>query len=98
MTYQLLQTNFERELLFHLIFNMKRGKISSKRAQEVAQEFLKILKSEESVEGFMKSLSKKSEYYPEIREAFLTVALEYEKENVKERLEQVRMLLKGGVN
>ncbi len=98
MTYKSLQTNFERELLFHLIFNMKQGRTSSVRAQEIAKEFLAVLKNEESAGGFMEALSKKAEFYPEVREAFLTVAREYEKEMVDENLLKVRNLLKGGIN
>lgn len=98
MTIKTLQTNFERELLFHLIFNMKKGVTSSERAREIAKEFLITLKREDSTTGFMGALSKKAEFYPEIREAFLTVALEYEEDTVEENLERVRNLLKGGVN
>ena len=46
----------------------------------------------------MEALSKKAEFYPEVREAFLTVAREYEKEMVDENLLKVRNLLKGGIN
>ncbi len=98
MTYKALQTNFERELLFHLIFNMKQGRTSSARAREIAREFLSVLKAEEDAQGFMNSLSKKAEYYPEMRSAFLTVASEFEKEMVDENLERVRNMLKGGIN
>lgn len=98
MTYQTLQTNFERELLFHLIFNMKKGRITKARAQKVAKAFLQVLKKEQTIEGFMSSLSKEAQFYPEIREAFLTAIKEYEKEHVQENLEKVRQVLKGGVN
>lgn len=83
--------------MFCLIFNMKKGRISSKRAQRVAQEFLSVLTNEGTVEGFMTSLSKKAEFYPEIREAFLKVALDYEKETVNEKIGNVRNILKGGL-
>jgi hypothetical protein len=95
MTYKTLQTNFERELLFHLIFNMKKGKLTKERAQIVAKDFLEVLKSETSIDGFMGSISRKAQIYPEIRDAFLTIATEYEKENVKERLENVRHSFAG---
>ncbi len=98
MTYKTLQTNFERELLFHLIFNMKQGRTSSARAREIAKNFLDVLRTEQDAQGFMNSLSKKAEYYPEIRSAFLTVASEFEKEMVDENLERVRTILKGGIN
>lgn len=98
MTYKVLQTNFERELLFHLIFNMKQGRTSSKRAREIARDFLSVLRSENDAQGFMSSLSKKAEFYPEVRSAFLTVASQYEKDTVDENLARVRALLEGGIN
>lgn len=98
MTYKTLQTNFERELLFHLIFNMKKGRTSQARAQEIANEFLSVIKTEYEVTGFMNRLSKKAEFYPEIREAFLTVAKDYERDMVDKNLEKVRAILKGGLN
>lgn len=77
---------------------MKQGRTSSKRAREIAKDFLSVLRSENDAQGFMNSLSKKAEFYPEIRSAFLTVASEYEKEMVDENLERVRNILKGGIN
>jgi hypothetical protein len=77
---------------------MKKGRTTTFRAREIAKEFLATLKNEESAQGFMHSLSKKAEFYPEVREAFLTVAAEYEKEMVDENLKKVRSILKGGVN
>lgn len=96
MLYKQLQTNFERELLFHLIFNMKKGRTSTLRAKEIAREFLVTLRSAENPQEFMNALSKKAEFYPEVRDAFLTVVKEYEKALVDENLEKVRKMLKGG--
>jgi len=98
MTYQTLQTNFEKELLFNLIFNMKKKRITKERGQKVAKEFLKILKAEKDAQGFMDSMTKISPYYPEIRETFLKVAYEYENEKISENLTKVREILKGGLN
>ena len=98
MTYKALQTNFERELLFHLIFNMKKGNITKGQGQTVAKEFLEVLRSEANSEGFLNSISKKAQLYPEIREAFLIVAKEYETESVNEKILKVREVLKGGLN
>lgn len=98
MSYKKLQTNFERELLLSLIISLRSGKISSKKAKLIAGEFLTVLKNETTIEGFMSSLSKKAEFYPEIREAFLKAATEYEKEMVDERIGNVRNMLKGGVD
>jgi hypothetical protein len=98
MTYKTLQTNFERELLFHLIFNMKKGRITKARGQKVAKAFLQVLKTEQTIEGFINTLSKEAQFYPEIREAFLISVGVYEKENVQENLAKVRQILKGGAN
>ncbi len=98
MSYKKLQTNFERELLLSLIISLRSGKISSKKAKLIAGEFLTVLKNETTVEGFMSSLSKKAEFYTEIREAFLKAAAEYEKEMVDEKIGNVRNMLKGGVD
>ena len=99
MTIKTLQTNFERELLFHIIFQIKKDRISNGRAQEVSKEFLKVLIREDTVEGFMESIAKLTPYYPEIREAFLTIITQYEKETVEEKLREVRKeFLKGVVN
>ena len=98
MTYKTLQTNFERELLFHLIFNLKKKKITKERGQIIAKEFLRVLHDSDSAVSFIEKISKISPYYMEIRETFLKVASEYEKENVEERLIKVREVLKGGIN
>ena len=90
MTYKTLQTNFERELLLHLITNMRKGSITTNKAKAVAKSFLEILKTEETIAGFMDHLSKVSQFYPEIREAFLIFASDYETENVRESLQNTR--------
>jgi hypothetical protein len=77
---------------------MKKGKITKERGQKVAKAFLNVLKNEQTIDGFVGSLSREAQFYPEIREAFLTAIAEYEKENVQENLEKVRNILKGGIN
>ncbi len=96
MTYKTLQTNFEKELLFHLIFSLKRKKITKDQGQKIAKEFLEVLRCADNPEDFLQGISKIAPYYLEIRESFLKVVPEYEKENVEERLINVRQILKGG--
>lgn len=96
MTYKTLQTNFERELLFHLIFNLKKKRITKAQGQKIAKEFLTILHEADSAKDFMDQISKIAPYHLEIRETFLKVAPEYEKEDVEERLSNIRQTLKGG--
>lgn len=95
MTYKTLQTNFERELLFQIIYNMRLKKISYRRAKEVSKVFLPVLKSE-GIEEFIKELSVLSRNYPEIMEAFIITVRQYENEKVEEDLLKVRSKLKGG--
>lgn len=97
MTYKTLQTNFERELLFHLIFSLKRKKITKEQGQKIAKEFLSVLRSANNPENFMEQIAKIAPYYLEIRETFLKVIPEYEEENVKDRLQNIRQTLKGGI-
>ena len=96
MTYQTLQTNFEKELLFNLIFSLKRKKITKEQGQKIAKEFLRVLRTSEDAESFISEISKIAPYYLEIRETFLKVASQYEKENVQERLVSTRAILEGG--
>jgi len=97
MTYKALQTNFEKELLFHLIFSLKRKKITKEQGQKIAKEFLTVLHEADSAQSFMDKISKIAPYHLEIRETFLKVAPEYEKEDVAERLVNLRQTLKGGI-
>ncbi len=97
MTYKTLQTNFEKELLFHLIFSLKRKKIAKEQGQKIAKEFLEVLRNAENPESFLQEISKIAPYYIEIRESFLKVVPEYEEENVEEKLTNVRQILKGGI-
>lgn len=95
MTYQTLVTNFERELLFQIIYNMRQKKLSSERARKTAKDFLPVLRSK-NAEEFIESLSRLSRTSPEVMEAFIKTVKEYEKEKVIEELIKVRIGLKGG--
>lgn len=96
MTYKQLQTNFERELLLHLVLGLRRERISNERSKKIASEFLKILRAETTVDGFRDKLSKISQFYPEIREAFLTTFEDYEKDLKNVRLQQASEYIKNG--
>lgn len=93
MTYKKLKTNFERELLFQIIQNLRKEKLTHDKAQSLAKEFLPLLKAESS-EEFIKSLAKLAETHNEILEAYLIAVKDYEKESVEEGLDTVRKSLK----
>ena len=89
MNYKTLQTNFQRELLYQIITSLKSGKLTHPRARQMASDFLPTLKLE-SPEAFIEKVSKLSEEYPEILNAFLASIKQYEKSQVKEGLESAR--------
>ncbi len=92
MTYKTLQTNFERELLFQIIQNLRHKKLTHEEAKIVAQRFMPVLKSETAQE-FIESLAKLAQYHPEILEAFIKTIREYEKDEVANTLSRARVCL-----
>lgn len=94
MEYKTLLTNFQRELLFSIILNMRKGKIDKKQAKKIAKVVLPAFKSE-SIEAFFKEIERISKYSPEISEAFVKTLEEYEKETLEEKIKIVRQSLGG---
>lgn len=89
MEYKTLLTNFQRELLFSIILNMRKGKIDKKQSKKIAKIVLPAFKSE-SIEAFFKEIERISKYSPEISEAFVKTLKEYEVKTIDERLNKVR--------
>lgn len=102
MTFKTLKTNFERELLFQIITNLRRKKLSQKGASYIAKDVLLKIKEESTEESFLQSVSGLGEKYPEVMEAFIKSAYEYEKEFKAEKIEEVKNSLNkimiGGEN
>lgn len=102
MTYKTLKTNFEREILFQIIFKMKQKRMSTRRAQQIAKVVLQEIRKEPDEASFLKNIAKLSENYPEVMEAFIKSASEYEKEFQTERIASVQKslneIMKGGEN
>lgn len=97
MTYKTLQTTFERELLYHIITNVRERRLTGTGAKEIAGSFLPLLNSV-TVEEFIEKLSKLSRSHNEIREAFIVTVSKYEKEELTKKLIEVRSELRGGEN
>jgi len=95
MEYKTLQTNFERELLFQIIQNIKRKKLTKKNAKKVAKAFVPTLTSEDA-DTFIEKNARLCEFYPEIMEAFLVTIKDYEQYVVTSGLSNVRIEMKGG--
>lgn len=92
-----LKQNFERELLFQLISNLRRENMDIKKAQKIAKAFMPILQSDNENEEFMDKVSNISKFYPEANEAFISTVRDYDSQKIKEELAKVREEL-GGVN
>jgi len=90
MNYTTFKTNFERELLFQIITNMKRGRKDARSSKSIAQSFHVILKKAENEEQLIEALSRLSRQHQEIRDAFMRTMNEYENATVKEKLAILR--------
>ncbi len=95
MDYKSLKTNFERELLYQVIIRIREKRLTLTRAQKIAIAFLPAVK-EETPELFLQRVSKVSEGFPELTEAFIASVSKYEQENQTSKLNEVRRKLKGG--
>lgn len=82
------KSHVQRDLLFQIINNMKRERLSSSEAQMLAKDFLPLLESN-SVEEMLSSLSLLSKSYKEVAEVFYIYANEYEKTIVPQKLEEM---------
>lgn len=102
MTYKTLKTNFEREILFQIIFNMKQKRMSTKKAKQIARVVLQEVRKEHDEASFLQNIAKLSESFPEVMEAFIKSASEYEKEFQTERIASVQKslneIMRGGEN
>lgn len=89
MSIKTLKMNFQRELLFSLILNMRKGEIDKKYARKIARA-LKVEFGKDSIDEFLDGVETLCKYSPEITEAFIKVAREYEEELLVDRLYAVR--------
>lgn len=89
MEYKTLKTNFQRELLFFIILNLKRGKITKAYIKKVSKALLPVFKSE-TTEDFISGIERMCKYSPEVTDAFIRAVQEYEKETIGGKIENVR--------
>lgn len=95
MTYKKLQTTFERELIFEIVMNLRKGTLSYEGSKRIAKAFMPVIKNQ-TAEDFIKSLMVLCRYFPEITDAFIKAYGEFEKEDTALTLNVVRDELKGG--
>lgn len=86
------KSHVQRDLLFQIINNMKRERLSSNEAQMLAKDFLPLLESN-SVEEILSSLALLSKSYKEVAEVFYIYADEYEKTVIPQKLNAISKYL-----
>lgn len=69
-------SDVERDLLFHIIFNLRRSDISLNEAQRLASDFLALL-PEKGKEQLLKKLEALGRGYPEANDVYLKYATPY---------------------
>lgn len=94
-TLKQLTSDIERDLLFHIILNMRHRKISVGEAQHLAQEFLALLPAKDK-EELLNKLSELAKTYIEVQQVYVKYAGPYTEEKRKETLAAVRDFIKKG--
>ena len=96
MSQKNLKLNFQRELLFQIILNVKQKRLTIKYAQKIAQMIVPLLKQELEDKDFIEKISTLSQRVIEIREATIKTLIEYEKIIKQERLNLADFYLAKG--
>ncbi len=90
-----LISDIERDLLFHIILNMRHRKISVGEAQLLAQDFLTLLPSKDK-EELLNKLNELGKIYLEANQVYVKYAGPYEEEKRQEVLKAMRDHIKKG--
>lgn len=90
-----LVSNVERELLFHIIKNMKQRKISIAEAHHLAKDFMNILPVKDK-EDLLNKLKKLSRRYPEASELYVKYIIPHEEEKREQLLNTMRSHIQNG--
>lgn len=76
---EMLQSDIERDLLFHIILNMRHRKISVGEAENLAKEFLTLMPAIDK-EDLLNKLNSLGHKYPEAQAVYVKYAAPYEEE------------------
>ena len=89
-----LTSNVKRDLLFHIILNMRRGDLSMKVAQHLSRDFLEQFPFT-SYEDLLQKLKLLGEKYKEANEVYLKYAspdhAQRDQESLQEMLQHIKM-------
>lgn len=90
-----LVSDVERDLLFHIILNMRKRNITVGEAEHLARDFLQLLPVTDK-EELLKKLSALGERYPEAQAVFLKYASPHEEEKRQQLIEELSAHIKNG--
>jgi hypothetical protein len=85
--------DIERELMIKIIIGLRHGKITERKAEELAKEYMSLV-SVQSTEELFRGLSQKIEKHSEILEVYLKTATEYFGQKKDEYLQKGREYMK----
>jgi hypothetical protein len=88
-------TDIEKDLLLHILENMKNRKISIGDAQKLAQDFLALLPPIDK-EDLLNKLNSLSPKYPEAREVYAAHVSPHEEQKQQQLLQTMRDHIKSG--
>lgn len=88
-------SDVERDLLFHIIFNLRRSKISLNEAQSLAKDFLALLPAEDK-EQLLKKLEGLGQEYPEANEVYLKYATPHYESKNQHALDEMSEYIRQG--
>lgn len=92
---QRLIEDVERDLLFHIVWNMKHSKISMGQAQLLAKDFLTLLPFQDK-KDLLEKLNKLGHSYPEAQAVFLKYASAHEEQRRQKILNLMTEHIKTG--
>lgn len=95
VTLKQLTSDVERDLLFHIILNMRHRKISVGEAQHLAQEFLALLPAKDK-EELLSKLGELGKTYIEAQQVYIKYAGPYKEEKRQQTLTVMRDFIKKG--
>lgn len=96
MTFKQLKNNLQREILFQIIFRMRHKSLTTDRASQIAQEILSVMKNEEIADNLLNNTAKLCQYFPEISQAYVKTAKQYDDEMKEEKINGINFYLQNG--
>jgi hypothetical protein len=96
-TMALLTVDVERDLLYHIIINLKNNNISYQQAQELARQFLALLPLQDK-QDLLKKLQTIRKKNPGlgVNNVYLKYSMPYEEEQTQNKLDMMRQHLQSG--